>query len=970
MTPQPLASAHVVPLPEAAAGQVAVPAPSRERWVRVLYTGFGEGLAGASDSTVSEVAPLFDSRRKRDFRVSGWLTGTVYRRGDWFISRSDDNLRVSELREFLLGRRGGLDVLPAGERRALLTEGACIIDTGDRKGDPGCWLLPWLWDVERASGEYPDAQMMRARRYTLLAADGQELDLWQVGNGVAPSAATLGHPDEWERRHVGSVVGERPDRSSSLLVIPRPYGDTLRRSQFAKAWRAQLGEQTLLVDLGNLFNPGESDLARDLRALALQHVGTLKLDALVPAEPELALNEADWATLASRVPLLAANVKRRDEAASGLSPWLMKEVSNLKVLLVGLVDDRTVGLYRRNAAGARWVVEEPISALERLEPEIRAQGADCVVIVTNIGDERLEVVRRSGLGHAVLADMWGGRGHSIQEVLKLDGQGVRRTSSNLTFLAHSSRNRVGLLEAQFVQAKDEHLELRELSNTARLVTDQVEGDRLTRVAVDVLKDRHQARRTELLVPDLREVAALVPDCPKPENPGALMALDGTLFNRLITDVLLERSGAELAINRFIGVKAMPTGPVTEYAIERFLDTGDRVMVGTLNGKSLKALLELESAKQLVIRGLKRGQPLKVMGHPVQDDEFYRVVTTDALMAQPRVAPIFATGRWQALGIGPEAQLQQVVLGTLVERKRMYGGFTADFMNWFAGAIKEGDALTRPRWLMRLDDGDLQVNTYRNRGNEAFAQVRNTRVNTPDTLSLGGKGRLAIAFENSDLTWENRLRAINRRQTINKEGAPINQETDDEILLTTEFRMKRWQWPWGSGAGAWPVTPYLSGNYTTEFNPDVTGAIAKARRAELNAVTGMILSPGMGFKDLRAGVVVKHDLANPGLPEPGLVLAANYEQTLAPYFPATFKSGLDLINYLPVATDTADRLGLMATLNAGLVIPLWERLNLNVMADWFLFTGKVTQTTGLGNSLDLRVGLGYTLTFKPLAGIWY
>jgi hypothetical protein len=70
------------------------------------------------------------------------------------------------------------------------------------------------------------------------------------------------------------------------------------------------------------------------------------------------------------------------------------------------------------------------------------------------------------------------------------------------------------------------------------------------------------------------------------------------------------------------------------------------------------------------------------------------------------------------------------------------------------------------------------------------------------------------------------------------------------------------------------------------------------------------------------------------------------------------------------TDTPDRLGLAATLNAGLAIPLWDRLTLNVGADWFVFTGKVPETDRLRASADFRVGLGYSLAWKPLHNLLY
>ena len=97
---------------------------------------------------------------------------------------------------------------------------------------------------------------------------------------------------------------------------------------------------------------------------------------------------------------------------------------------------------------------------------------------------------------------------------------------------------------------------------------------------------------------------------------------------------------------------------------------------------------------------------------------------------------------------------------------------------------------------------------------------------------------------------------------------------------------------------------------------------------------------------------------------------NTRVTTPDSFAAGGKGGFDATRYLPSATDGPDRRGWLVDLNGTIAVPLRQRFTLDLGADGFLYQGKLPTTATWGSSLDFRVGLGYSLAFKPLSGIWF
>jgi hypothetical protein len=944
--------------------------PPEERRLDVFYTGFTGGLSSAR-LDFAELRPLYQPDPGRDFEAGGFVADNVFRQGRRMIYTDNGPLTLADFQSFF--NHGPIQTKPLGRAPLLVSDYVFGLASGD-------WAVDWLADRLKKQGGFPDVRRDTGWRYRLTNADGLSLMLLSLEE-KAPPESLWDDLTHWEMVPSGSVALRRDGRRTTLLAIGRPLGDGLRRSRLLLDLRREAPPGALTIDVGNLLDPGFSTLSKEQREFTLQRLGDLGYNAVVPAETELALDEAEWNRLRALVPLLAANLTPRDETRAPLPGHLIVQRGGLKVALIGLVDDKALEL--RGAVGplSAWKASEAVPTAAAEVARLAEEQPDIVLILTNVRDARMSELRQLLGVTAVLADFDGLPGDVFTE--QVDVRGAQRIRSSQTFLvAKSSPNRVGRFQAVYDSPPRQRSRMRALRNEAYLVTDALPQDDGWRWQLNATLDRYQSARRAFLLPDLREAAAALPGAeilPAGKSP----LFDRKLWTRFMANLLKQTTCTEVMITRELPVVRPPIGPVPQLALEAWLDVGDRLVSTSLTGKQLKALAAADAgAHLLTFSGLDLANN-KVSGFPLGDDELYRVTTTDAVARHALYQGVFsgrpqvegwevpANGRTHPVNGGRTLPLRELALYALKALKMRHGdAFTPKYLDAYAHLLEPESADTRhlgERWVFQMDDGQLLLNGYQNTGNAAYDQVRNTRVTSPNSFALGGKGRLSGLYESRDWAWENRAKAVYKRTTLrNRDGSEVSQDAEDEVVLTSELRLKFLK---PTFLTAWTPTPFVNTNYTTEFVPDTANGVQKPRRQELNGIAGLVLYPGLGFKEARGGIVIKNDLARPGYLEPGLQAAAGFEHKLDP-LPATLKAGLDAVHYLPTATDGLDRLGWQADFNAGITVPLWERFTLNLAADYFVYRGKLEATSNWGSSLDFKVGLGYSLAFKPFYGVWY
>jgi hypothetical protein len=966
------------PLPVAAQEP---PDASSDARVQFIYTGHTGGVSGGRVD-FAELAPAFQYIDNPDIKPGNLAQDNIFRDKQRFIYTDQGPLTLEDFTEFF--QQGPPRISAPETIPVLSSDYAHIVEMAEGRSDAD-WGIDWLDSSLKRLGGFEDARRATARRYRLSNGIGTELfmlDLAAAPPGSADPSPLL-PPSDWEMipsaaLKVHSLLAGASNRT--LMVIGRPLGDGLRRLHLQKSLRNQDASSTLSIDLGNLVETGVSEAIQQRRDFTLAQLNELQLDAVVPGEAELALPPDEFTRLAAAAPILAANLIPVDPNQARPAGIMLRRIDQVQVAVVGLVDDRRPVATGLSGPQSRWRIEEPVEAarqtLKKLAELHPKEVPACIVLATNIRDERLQTLRHLNGITVVLADMVGTPGEILQESASVGGRARARVRSSL-MLARSSPARVGRLTARFQLSPGEAPRLLGLHNEARLITDRLPYNQAARSTLNAIKARYQKRRRELLLPDIRDLKLTRPGRQGDSPPRGIYYLDTDTWNQFIGHIVWQSTGAEATFLRRLPLSSRAIGPINRANVEGWLEVADRVVDVALPGKTLKALAALnDTALTWTGYDPKTGT---ILGSAVRDEELYRVTTTDITSHLPAIRPLLEAvprhERWQ--GLSPIAQrpvetgqtlaLREHLLANLAALKSKHQGtfsaaYLAELRSWFAPGVWDGPA----RWSVRLEDGELSSQALQSGASPAFAQVRNTRVTAPSSQALGGRGRLALLFESPHWALENQVRSVYKRQTLVRDGQDVSQETDDEINLRSEIRLKRLGIPFPAA----PLVPFGSYNYTTEFVPDEIDGTTKPRRAELAAITGLMFAPGGMFREWRIGTALRNDLANPGLLEPGLYLSGGLERSLAPLSQAKLRTNVEVYRYFPTDFDTPDRLGLLGSFNSGLAIPLWERFTLNLSADWFVFSGKVPANEQIRSSLEFRVGLGYSLAWKPLHGIWF
>ena len=137
----------------------------------------------------------------------------------------------------------------------------------------------------------------------------------------------------------------------------------------------------------------EARLVADLIVEAYNRMG---LDAFNVGAYDLALGVGELLRLQqkARFPILSANLRGEDGRLL-FRPYVVRQVAGVRVGVVGLIEN---DLKRRHIPDAdRFTVDDPYRAAEQAVTEVRAEGAEVVVVLTDLTERGCRRLARKGL---------------------------------------------------------------------------------------------------------------------------------------------------------------------------------------------------------------------------------------------------------------------------------------------------------------------------------------------------------------------------------------------------------------------------------------------------------------------------------------------------------------------------------------------------------------------------------------------
>lgn len=331
-------------------------------------------------------------------------------------------------------------------------------------------------------------------------------------------------------------------------------------------------------------------------------------------------------------PVISANVRQKDNSLL-LKPYFIKEVDGIKLGIFGLSTPEThYKTHPKNVEGLTFT--DPVVEAQAMVKELKAQNVDMIIAVTHLGIDESSTdtsikVAKGAPGIDLIVD-----GHSHSTLV----EGLQGENDTLIVSAGEYLKNLGVVELTF---EDKKL----TKKTARLINKDAAADVKIDADVDkVIKDI-QAAQEKILEEVIGKTAV------KLDGEREQVRVGGTNLGNLITDAMVDMTGADMAVTNGGGIRAsINEGDITKGDVITVLPFGNYIVTKKLTGAQIKAGLEngvdsypeskgafphvsgLTFAIDAAQKAGSRVHSMKIKGLPVDMNKEYLVATNDFMAA--------------------------------------------------------------------------------------------------------------------------------------------------------------------------------------------------------------------------------------------------------------------------------------------------------------------------------------------------
>ena len=181
--------------------------------------------------------------------------------------------------------------------------------------------------------------------------------------------------------------------------------------------RGEVGE-CILLDAGDLI--GDTMIADLTKGKALiAALNHLSYDAMTIGnhEPDFGINVLRERIAEAKFPVIAANLTAEKEESLFTQPYVLKQMSEVRVGILGLAYPKTSRTTAaKNVTGVQF--QSPESAIKKFLPRLREEGAEIVVVLSHLGLSGDQQLAQSVKGIDVIV---GGHSHNrIENAAQVD----------------------------------------------------------------------------------------------------------------------------------------------------------------------------------------------------------------------------------------------------------------------------------------------------------------------------------------------------------------------------------------------------------------------------------------------------------------------------------------------------------------------------------------------------------------------
>jgi len=431
----------------------------------------------------------------------------------------------------------------------------------------------------------------------------------------------------------------------------------------------QENEHTLLLDAGDTFHGTTfatleegSSIVKIMNEIGYDSMAAGNHDSNYGFKRLLELEEmADF-------PVLSANVFYEETGELVLDPYTIREVNGVAFGIFGLSTPEThYKTHPKNVEGLKFT--DPVEAAKKMVAELQGKNVDVIVALTHLGTDASSTdtslkVAQGAPGIDLIVD---GHSHTIDDI---------ENSGTLIVSAGEYLKNLGVVEIVF----NEKNEI--VSREASLITKEDAANIEPDPAVQAVIDTIQLAQEEILAEEIGTTLV------KLDGEREQVRAGETNLGNLITDAMLEETGADIALTNGGGIRAsIDKGVITIGDVITVLPFGNYIQTLEVPGSIIKEALENGVSDFPEVKGAfphvagmtfaidinkpkgERVHSIKIHGKPIDLNKMYTLATNDFLAAGGDEYTMFAnfdvTGDYAALD---EAVIQYIKKRGTIEPK--------------------------------------------------------------------------------------------------------------------------------------------------------------------------------------------------------------------------------------------------------------------------------------------------------------
>ncbi len=795
--------------------------------------------------------------------------------------------------------------------------------------------------------EHPDPPMRRLPQTAAAPV------VWRRCEAGGVAAHWVGPPDveglDWELeafdvRMAVDYTAMDATRALPVLVLGMPRQEAGRRARAMLELLASRPD-AVYVDAGG-FVPGASSVMPGQMSLhrptGFDLLAQLRPAALVPGHTELApgpralLDEA-----ATRGLNYVGTNWRSDDPALALPSVIRRRIGEVEVAFLGVIDPTVAAVnVKLEAEGVRLV--DPVDAVQEAVDELvlGEVPVDLVVLLAQV-PPALQAELRARLYGIDLH-----LGDPTAATLRVEREVIdARPVARLDRASPLSLPMDGLLTAEVslgpvgVRRVEVH-------------TVPVTADDPTYAPVSAAVTRVRAR----VYPGHDGVIVPAPT-------GVLAQVAPATLDKLVCEAVLDATGADAVFLPALARGVDVPGPLTERMISDRLALLDLLETHQIDGDRMKDFLMRAGGHVPIACGADVGSPSpNVRGRTVDGTRTYRVVTTDRARLTTGLGPLLAGATaglvLQSPSFRPVVDADgapRPLAAVAMEGLRAWEA-RSEGAPWVEDVVARTAATRDPLWVLDVDRLSLRVESVqRTERPDAYSQVPETLINSPNSLTLGGDVDLRLETGGPRVAWEARFRSTYTRLSLT-DATP--QETADDWRLSSALSLPSAAIRLG---GVRRLSPYGELMFDSEYTPlRDSDDVLQPQQADLSLTMGLSTVPWRWLLRLRVGGFVNQDMArlDEKTPEVGGRLEAQTRHDLLRASAVRLETRWEALVFGGTRQDDASDLRFRAWGELRLQLRLIRWLHVAMYAQGLVAQGRVPETrplvaaTTVGAALDL------------------